>query len=714
MKKIQLMFLVLCVISTNLYSQYEFLDRTFHNINFSDQQTEIDAPFENIDEAMLDSIIVNTMQTGHIPGLQALIVKQNEIVWSNNYGYANIALNRPVEDSTLFFLASVTKTIVATAIMQLWEDGLFDLDDNINDYLLPDFEVINPYFPNDTITIRMLMVHSSSINDNWDQVLYPLVVCGDSPIPLDSFFVNYFTPGGIYNYAANFNGFAPGSNYDYSNVGSCILAYIIEKLSGVTFEQYCDSLIFEPLEMPKCSWFLEGLDTTTIATPYWRGSNEPTCHSGWPLYPIGWLRINKIELEHFLSAYMNWGQYKGETILDSTTIDLMLTDHLGFLTPHNQGLIWYQSAYLNGRWPWGHEGAWAGNRTAMFYQQDENWGIICFINTFSHYIWFNHILNKLCDYAQLYGHIYAIRTEVNKPYMIPSIDTTTVTSKFVNVEEHDFTANAIYVNSDSSLIDSIALYDDGLHGDSLANDGIWGGFIIPISQEEIFKIGISSLDFETGEYFFTGDLTRFTTAGPIVIDSLSITYQPVPKLYLVKPFPKNQGQFFTVEDVQIGMSSNDSSITHISGPVSIASIAPGAIVAPTGNFSVRVDSNFSGVFRLNFEIKSEGWLFWKDSISVVTSVEDGWTLPISYKLFQNYPNPFNPITKIRYQIPELSFVTLKVFDVLGCEITTLVNEEKSAGNYEIDFNASTLSSGVYFYKLHAGDFAEIKKMILLK
>ena len=78
--------------------------------------------------------------------------------------------------------------------------------------------------------------------------------------------------------------------------------------------------------------------------------------------------------------------------------------------------------------------------------------------------------------------------------------------------------------------------------------------------------------------------------------------------------------------------------------------------------------------------------------------ENGVVHPTEYVLFQNYPNPFNPTTTIKYQIPELSFVTLKVYDVLGNEIATLVNEEKPVGNYEVEFNASELSSGIYFYQ----------------
>jgi len=95
-------------------------------------------------------------------------------------------------------------------------------------------------------------------------------------------------------------------------------------------------------------------------------------------------------------------------------------------------------------------------------------------------------------------------------------------------------------------------------------------------------------------------------------------------------------------------------------------------------------------------------------------VETGNIHPKKYKLMQNYPNPFNPTTTIKYQIPEMSFVTIKVYDVLGNEIVTLVNEEKSAGSYEIEFDATGLPSGIYFYQLKAGSFIQTKKMILIK
>ncbi|MBK8550411.1 MAG: VCBS repeat-containing protein [Ignavibacteria bacterium] len=100
---------------------------------------------------------------------------------------------------------------------------------------------------------------------------------------------------------------------------------------------------------------------------------------------------------------------------------------------------------------------------------------------------------------------------------------------------------------------------------------------------------------------------------------------------------------------------------------------------------------------------------------IVSGISNGSILsPDDFRLFQNYPNPFNPVTVISYELALGSFINLKVFDLIGKEIATLVNQKQPAGNYNVTFDGGGLSSGVYFYKLSAGDFSETKKMSLLK
>jgi len=109
---------------------------------------------------------------------------------------------------------------------------------------------------------------------------------------------------------------------------------------------------------------------------------------------------------------------------------------------------------------------------------------------------------------------------------------------------------------------------------------------------------------------------------------------------------------------------------------------------------------------------------WMDAlkISVITPTEVNGdnTIPNTFSLSQNYPNPFNPTTIIQYSIKEVSDVKLRVYDMLGREVKTLVNQQQSAGRYNIEFNAVNLSSGVYFYRIEAGNFIDSKKLLLLK
>ena len=95
-------------------------------------------------------------------------------------------------------------------------------------------------------------------------------------------------------------------------------------------------------------------------------------------------------------------------------------------------------------------------------------------------------------------------------------------------------------------------------------------------------------------------------------------------------------------------------------------------------------------------------------------VEVDIDLPLDYSLDQNYPNPFNPTTTIRYAIPEDNFVSIKLYDVLGNEVITLVNEQKQAGRYEMLFNASNIASGVYYYQINSGSFTQTRKLMLMK
>ena len=129
-----------------------------------------------------------------------------------------------------------------------------------------------------------------------------------------------------------------------------------------------------------------------------------------------------------------------------------------------------------------------------------------------------------------------------------------------------------------------------------------------------------------------------------------------------------------------------------------------------------VDSNISSL-----AINPNGYIFAGTlnggvfrSISSTTSIKEEEINVFTFSLTQNFPNPFNPTTIIRYSVPQTTLVIIKVYNLLGSEIATLVNEEKSFGNYKMQFDGSNLSSGVYFYRMQAGNFNSTKKFILLR
>ncbi len=133
----------------------------------------------------------------------------------------------------------------------------------------------------------------------------------------------------------------------------------------------------------------------------------------------------------------------------------------------------------------------------------------------------------------------------------------------------------------------------------------------------------------------------------------------------------------------------------------------------TGNYYLRLFTTVNE--DVNFfisDIQRDDVTLEKSNLLVRNFKGEG--IPIVYDLAQNFPNPFNPSTTIRYQIPQDGIVTLKIYDILGSEVVTLVNEEKLSGKYEVNFNASSLASGVYIYKIQSGSFINSKKMILLK
>jgi len=286
-----------------------------------------------INDDFIDNTIISLMDKCHFPSISACIIKNDEVVWSNGYGFSDIEENNLASDETVYAIGSTTKTITATALMQLYEDGHFNLDDDVNIFL--PFELRNPNFPDQPITFRMILSHTSGLTrdpqaywlevDNWFDYEGPPF--DNYPMP---WLQEYLTPSGNrYDPLIWDNENLPGEKAQYANINYDIVAFLVEIISEEPFYEYCENNIFDPLDMKSTSFNINNYNEEQLATPYvWdytenillRGQHQMHIH-----YPVGFLFTTVIDLSHFLIAHMNNGVYNGTNILRETTVQEMHT-----------------------------------------------------------------------------------------------------------------------------------------------------------------------------------------------------------------------------------------------------------------------------------------------------------------------------------------------------------------------------------------------------
>ena len=319
----------------------------------------------------LEVFINNELDQKNIPGLTACAVKGTEIKWFKSFGWENLEQEIPMREDAVMNIGSVSKTITATAVMQLWEKNLLSLDSDVSDYL--PLKIRNPNFPELPITIRQLLTHTSSIIDG--PAYGGSYQCGDPQISLEHWIRHYFTrKGDFFNRKENFLSKEPGKSRKYSNVGFGLLGYIVQKVSGQSFNNYCKQNIFDPLRMTKTGWFLSEIEIENHVVPYvyvtkenrdflandfsklfpnekefLLNNNIAACLYSFPNYPDGLLRTSVEDLSHFMTAMMNEGMFQGVSILRSTTIDTMLS--LQIEGNDQQGLCWNKTDFDS---TWGH------------------------------------------------------------------------------------------------------------------------------------------------------------------------------------------------------------------------------------------------------------------------------------------------------------------------------------------------------------------------
>ena len=307
----------------------------------------------------------------------------------------------------------------------------------------------------------------------------------------------------------------------------------------------------------------------------------------------------------------------------------------------------------------------------------------------------------------------------SRGYFRPGLDTVRLTASVENPQGHPISLTARFM-ADTIAVDSTLFSDDGQHGDGAAGDGLWGASWSAPADERFYGVTTRVVDPADPSTFSMPYAARFTTAGPIVF--LNTKPERVTAKYVAfrATAVHNRGVHTVVPGVtgRIRKLKCDTVIDTIYNSIaSYGDIFPDSIVSTATPYTLTLLSSADTVrIELGLDIASNGYTYWSDTLAfvVVGVAEQLGQIPEEYALYQNFPNPFNPTTAISYQLPGVSHVKLVVIDMLGREVSVLVNDVRYGGVHELRFDGSTLASGVYFYQLQAGDFVATKRLILLK
>ncbi|PIG91828.1 serine hydrolase [Gloeocapsopsis sp. IPPAS B-1203] len=323
-------------------------------------------------EAFVDNFFKEEMSKSHIPGGVVSVVKDGKIFFAKGYGYANVEKKIPVEaDKTLFRVASLSKLFTATAAMQLYERGLLQLNGEVNNYLT-NFQLENPY--PEPVRVAQLMTHT----DGTSQRRIGLAArTAEEMQPLGDYLADQMPPVVWF----------PGKLYNYSSHSSALLGYLVQKISGLPFDQYIDKNIFQPLNMPR-STFVQPpppplAEDLAMGYQYQNGNFKSVPYLYLNIAPAASLQTTAIDMAHFAIAHLQLGRYENARILKPDTAQLMHQTHF---TQHPllPGTAYeFHERLENAIRALTHLGSLRGYSSSLTLLSDRNIGIFTATNSFA-------------------------------------------------------------------------------------------------------------------------------------------------------------------------------------------------------------------------------------------------------------------------------------------------------------------------------------------
>lgn len=330
-------------------------------------------------------------EKGHLPGFALSIFTADSIFFMKGYGFSDLENKKPYDENSVQGIASISKTLIAVSLMKAQEDGLLDLDEEVNS-ILP-FKVTNPYHSSSKITLRHLATHTSSItddgsydyayifSDDLDKSTFPdvwskyiEVYNKNQLMEMQEFLYNVFDRKGKWSKKDNFLREKPGTTYEYSNIGAALLAYCNEIKTGVNYKQYSKELILDQLEMRNTTWNYKDVNKENEIKYYNEIYNSVPSYEA-ITYPDGGLYSTVSDMTKFLQEMMKGYEGNGKILNHHNSYKEMMTNQIPHLD-NPTGIIWD----MDNDCCIGHGGNDFGIATMAFFNPKTKIGKVLFTN----------------------------------------------------------------------------------------------------------------------------------------------------------------------------------------------------------------------------------------------------------------------------------------------------------------------------------------------
>ena len=325
---------------------------------------------------------------------------------------------------------------------------------------------------------------------------------------------------------------------------------------------------------------------------------------------------------------------------------------------------------------------------------------------------------------------YAHGVALDRTLFRPGFDSISITATLANPLHHVAALSAIVVDTNGTVQDSVVLVNDGLHGDGGAGDSVWGAYVRAPLQTDTYGVTLRTDDITAGTFRRLPNVVRFTTENILwvyagdanndgVVDARDIL--PIGRFFGKTGDARAGGSHtWSRQNVLATWSPAEAAYADCDGNGTVDANDVLGIINNWGNTTSGPASSRNPLAvceELLKAIDAQGTpsgAMLEIRNAIVRYMISRLGMPLAFALEQNWPNPFNPTTVISYQLPVVSQVSLRVFDLLGREVAVLVNETKAPGEYTVTFDASRLSTGIYIFRMIAGPFRSAKRMALIK